>query len=63
MTVNELIKLLSQVVDKEKEIYFFSTSEYESLSFENYLLELDDQVLVGNDIPAELHEKDYKYER
>lgn len=62
MTVNDLINLLSEVNDKTKEIFFFIDSEWVEVGISN-LLEYDDRVLLGEEIPPEKYEQDYKYER
>ena len=62
MNVSELIEELNQVKDKSKEIIFFIDVDWEEVGM-NEVLELDDRILLGDDLPPEKHEKDYKYER
>ena len=62
MNVFELIRQLEQIKDKSKTVYFFIDVDWEEVGM-NEVLELDDRILLGDDLPPEKHEKDYKYER
>ena len=62
MTLNELNKLIK---DKNKEIKIFRIDDL--LRFLKLpiteVIENDDHIIIGNDLPPELYERDYKYER
>lgn len=62
MIVFELIRQLEQVKDKSKDVYFFNDVDWEEMGM-NEVLTLDDRVLLGYDLPPEIHEQDYKHER
>lgn len=65
MTVNELIKKLSNIKNKNKHVSIFHQNRNENWVYLalNDLIEIEDEILVGNNLPAECFEKDYKYER
>ena len=62
MIVFTLIQELEKVKDKSKDVRFFIDADWEEVNM-NEVLDLDDRVLIGHDLPPEKHEKDYKYER
>ena len=63
LTVEELIKELETITNKNKPVYFFINHEWLEVGFDSTSVELDDRVLLGDDIPPEKYETDYKYER
>lgn len=62
MIVFELIRQLELIKDKSKDVHFFNDVDWEEMQM-NEVLDLDDRVLLGYDLPPEKHERDYKYER
>jgi len=64
MTVDELINMLSQE-DKHKPVKFLVTCEYWGDEEVDIHEVADDgtSVVIGDDLPAERYQKDYKYER
>ena len=60
MTVNELIAKLELVEDKTKSVE--ACVGWECVEIDEVVVN-DDCVLLGNDIPPEMYERDYKYER
>ncbi len=64
MTVDELIKALSVIEDKMKVVKVFHQnrqSDWLRLDIDGFV-ENDNEVLIGNDLPSEFSEHDYKYE-
>ena len=61
MNVGELIEKL-QHIDKNKRVYYWLDNEWVMLGVDE-LVEQSDRVLLGDDIPPEFYERDYKYER
>ena len=65
MTVKELINKLAKIKDSEKQVKFFHQergADWLRLPVDE-IADNDDHVLVGDLLPAEVYEKDYKYER
>ena len=62
MIAFELIQQLERVKDKSKTVYFFNDVDWEEVKM-NEVLDLDDRILLGYDLPPEKHERDYKHER
>ena len=65
MTVQEMIDALSIIEDKSKPIkeYHQNRPAYElSLDIDG-IADNEEEVLIGNNLPSEVFEKDYKYER
>jgi len=63
MNIEELIKKLSKIKDQKKEVKIFNqnrVADWLSLPIDD-IIENDDHVLIGNELPSELHERDYKY--
>jgi hypothetical protein len=64
MTVDELIRALSVIDDKGKPVKVFYQNRGEhwlKLDIDGFA-ENDGEVLLGNDLPPEMFERDYKYE-
>lgn len=64
MTVDELIRALSVVDDKTKVVKVFHQNrqaDWLHLDIDGFV-ENDDEVLIGNELPSEVFECDYKYE-
>lgn len=61
MTVIELIGRLQVCKDPEKDIRILV--DWENRPIVNNVAYNEDHVLLGNDLPAEAYETDYKYER
>lgn len=59
MRADDVLTILNQIKDKNKRILFIDNLNNEHPI--NEILERDDNVVLGNELPTELFKKDYKY--
>ena len=62
MNTKNLIDLLFETKDKSKKVLFWNDHDWVELEI-NEVLEFQDRILIGTNIPPEKFEMDYKYER
>jgi len=58
MRADDVLTILNQIKDKNKRILFIDNLNNEYTIDE--ILERDDDVVLGNELPSELFKKDYK---
>ena len=62
MNGKQLINNLLELKDNSKQVVYFINGDWVEVPIDT-VLELDDRIILGFDLPPEKYEDDYKYER